>query len=37
MVTDQITEPDFETLKSVISAAQGLNKVLVGSVEILSK
>lgn len=29
MVIDQIIEPDFETLESTLSAAQGLNKVLV--------
>lgn len=29
MVIEQIVEPDFETLESVLSAAQGLNKVLV--------
>lgn len=29
MVIDQFVEPDFETLESALSAAQGLNKVLV--------
>lgn len=29
MVIDQFVEPDYETLKSSLSAAQGLNKVLV--------
>lgn len=29
MVVDQLIEPDFETRKSTLSAAQGLNKVLV--------
>jgi RecB family endonuclease NucS len=29
MVIDQIADPDFETLESTLSAAQGLNKVLV--------